>query len=130
MGGRRIWVGMGIYAYGRVWVYGYIYWYIGTAWYQNGRIGGTMSEPLGGPYYTIGPRARWFLYFGAWSMQQVTGISVDHMGHVWFLNRPNAPQQNEISGDGDPAPGLCCVRGPEVIEVDQEGNVLNAWGVG
>jgi hypothetical protein len=63
-----------------------------------------------------------------WSMQQVTGISVDHMDHVWFLNRGNAPQPNEIGGDGNPAPQLCCVRGPELIELDQQGNVLSAWG--
>ena len=23
-----------------------------------------------------------------WSMQQVTGIWVDHLDHIWFLNRP------------------------------------------
>jgi hypothetical protein len=63
-----------------------------------------------------------------WSMQQVTGISVDHMDHVWFLNRPNAPEPDEIGGEGNPPPVMCCVRGPEVIEVDQQGNVLNAWG--
>ena len=63
-----------------------------------------------------------------WSMQQVTGISVDPMDHVWFLNRANAPEQDEISGDGNPAPVLCCVRGPELIEMDQQGNVLSAWG--
>ena len=63
-----------------------------------------------------------------WSMQQVTGISVDSMDHVWFLNRGNAPEQDEIGGEGTPAPVLCCVRGPELIEVDQQGNVLNAWG--
>ena len=39
-----------------------------------------------------------------WSMQQVTGISVDPMDNVWFLNRPNAPEQDEIGGDGTPAP--------------------------
>jgi hypothetical protein len=61
-------------------------------------------------------------------MQQVTGISVDSMDHVWFLNRGNAPEQDEIGGEGTPAPVLCCVRGPELIEVDQQGNVLNAWG--
>src|SRR5687768_13204970 len=63
-----------------------------------------------------------------WSMQQVTGISVDPMDHVWFLNRANAPEQDEISGDGNPAPVLCCVRGPELIEMDQQGNVLSSWG--
>ena len=63
-----------------------------------------------------------------WSMQQVTGIHVDHMDHVWFLNRGNATAPNELAGEGEPAPGLCCVRGPEVIELDQQGTVVNAWG--
>jgi hypothetical protein len=63
-----------------------------------------------------------------WSMQQVTGISVDSMDHVWFLNRGNAPEQDEIGGEGSPAPVLCCVRGPELIEVDQQGNVVSSWG--
>ncbi len=29
---------------------------------------------------------------------------------------------------GRPSAALCCVRGPELIEMDQQGNVLNAWG--
>ena len=62
-----------------------------------------------------------------WSMQQVTGISVDQMDHVWFLNRAAAADPDEIGGDATAAID-CCVRGPEVIEVDQEGNVVNAWG--
>ena len=63
-----------------------------------------------------------------WSMQQVTGIYVDHMDHVWFLNRLQDVDPKELAGEGSPAPALCCVRGPEVIELDQQGNVLNAWG--
>ena len=63
-----------------------------------------------------------------WSMQQVTGIHVDHMDHVWFLNRLQDVDPKEMAGEGTPAPALCCVRGPEVIELDQQGNVLNAWG--
>jgi hypothetical protein len=62
-----------------------------------------------------------------WSMQQVTGIHVDHMDHVWFINRNQAATPNEISGDIN-GNGLCCVLGPEIIELDQEGNVVNAWG--
>ena len=27
-----------------------------------------------------------------WSMQQVTGISVDSMDHIWFVNRDAAPK--------------------------------------
>lgn len=63
-----------------------------------------------------------------WSMQQVTGIGVDHMDHIWFLNRGNLAQGDEIGGIGNPPRTDCCIRGPEVIEMDQEGNVINAWG--
>src|SRR4051812_9503828 len=66
-----------------------------------------------------------------WSMQQVTGLSVDSMDHVWFLNRNQAAQPIELTAEGrpgGPSPALCCVRGPELIEVDQEGNVVHAWG--
>ena len=63
-----------------------------------------------------------------WSMQQVTGISVDHMDHVWFLNRLQDVDPKEMAGEGPMPPALCCVRGPEVIELDQQGNVLNEIG--
>jgi hypothetical protein len=61
-------------------------------------------------------------------MQQVTGIHVDHLDHIWFLNRNQAAEGDEIGGGGDPPRIDCCVRGPEVIELDPEGNVVNAWG--
>jgi len=88
---------------------------------------GQAVDESGAPQYRVDPFWPKPLP-NRWSMQQVTGISVDSMGHVWFLNRGNAPEQDEIGGDGNPFPVLCCVRGPELIELDQEGNVLNAWG--
>lgn len=63
-----------------------------------------------------------------WSMQQVTGLQVDHMDHIWFLNRGAAAEGDEIGGGDNPPRIDCCVRGPEVIELDQEGTVVNAWG--
>jgi hypothetical protein len=63
-----------------------------------------------------------------WSMQQVTGIHVDHMDHIWFLNRAQAAEGDEIGGGDNPPRIDCCVRGPEVIELDQNGTVVNAWG--
>jgi len=63
-----------------------------------------------------------------WSMQQVTGIHVDSMDHIWFLNRAAAADGDEIGGDGNPPRILCCIRGPEVIELDPDGNVVHAWG--
>ena len=62
-----------------------------------------------------------------WSMQQVTGIHVDSMDHIWFLNRAAAADGDEIGGD-NPARLDCCVRGPEVIELDQDGSVVHSWG--
>jgi len=63
-----------------------------------------------------------------WSMQQVTGIHVDHEDHIWFLNRAAAAEGDEIGGDGNPPRIDCCVRGPEVVELDQDGKVVHAWG--
>ena len=61
-----------------------------------------------------------------WGMQQVTGISVDQNDHIWFLNRAATANPDEVGGaDGQID---CCVRGPEVIELDQAGNVVNSWG--
>jgi hypothetical protein len=61
-----------------------------------------------------------------WSMQQVTGIGIDSMDHVWFLNRAAAADGDEIGGENNRI--LCCIRGPEVIELDQEGKVVHSWG--
>lgn len=59
-----------------------------------------------------------------WSMQQVTGLYVDERNdHVWFLNRGAAADGDEIGGGDDPPRIACCVRGPEAIELDPEGNV-------
>ncbi len=61
-----------------------------------------------------------------WSMQQVTGISVDQNDHIWFLNRGATANPDEVGGENGRLD--CCVRGPELIELDQEGNVVNSWG--
>jgi hypothetical protein len=62
-----------------------------------------------------------------WSMQQVVGIWVDQMDNVWFLNRGVAALPIELVAEGDPS-APCCVRGPELIQVDPQGNVVNSWG--
>lgn len=64
-----------------------------------------------------------------WSMQQVTGLGVEAKNdHVWFLNRAAAADGDETGGGGNPPRILCCVRGPEAVELDPEGNVVTAWG--
>ena len=55
-----------------------------------------------------------------WSMQQVTGIGVDHMDHIWFVNRGAVAEGDEIGGGDNPPRIECCVRGPEIIELDRQ----------
>ena len=62
-----------------------------------------------------------------WSMQQVTGIGIDPQNdHVWFINRAAAANPDEIGGDQNKID--CCIRGPEIVELDQDGAVVRAWG--
>jgi hypothetical protein len=62
-----------------------------------------------------------------WGMQQVTGIGIDPSNdHVWFLNRAAAANPDETGGAGGRLD--CCIQGPELIEVDQDGNVVHSWG--
>ena len=89
-------------------------------------IAGQAVDGNGAPLYRVDPFWPKALP-NRWSMQQVTGLHVDHMNHIWFLNRGRAAVPTEIGGDSTGG-GLCCVLGPEVIELDQEGNVVNAWG--
>ena len=90
-------------------------------------IAGQAVDESGAPQYRVDPFWPKPLP-NRWSMQQVTGISVDSMDNVWFLNRPSAPETDELDGGTDQQLRLCCVRGPELIQVDQQGNVLTAWG--
>jgi len=63
-----------------------------------------------------------------WSSQQAISIFVDQDDHIWWMNRDNEARGDDIGAEFDPPRQLCCVRGPAVIEMDQEGNVLRAWG--
>jgi len=62
-----------------------------------------------------------------WGMQQVTGIGIDPSNdQIWFLNRAAAANPDETGGANGRLD--CCIQGPELMEVDQEGNVVRAWG--
>ena len=90
-------------------------------------VEGQAVDENGAPLYRVDPFWPKSLP-NNWSMQQVTGIGVDDQDIVWFLNRPNAPDPLEIIAETDPRAVLCCVIGPQVIALDQEGDVVHAWG--
>ena len=59
---------------------------------------------------------------------QVAGISVDKDNHIWIIQRPRSLTQYELGATLKPPASICCKPMPPVIEFDQEGNILQAWG--
>ena len=55
-----------------------------------------------------------------WSMQQVTGISVDSMDHIWFINRNQAAEGDEIGGGDNPPRIDCCLQRPKSSQTRPE----------
>ena len=62
-------------------------------------IAGQAVDESGAPQYRVDPFWPNPLP-NKWSMQQVTGLSVDQMNHVWFLNRNQAAQPIELTAEG------------------------------
>ncbi len=68
-----------------------------------------------------------------WSMGQVAGISVDENDNIWVLQRPRSLTANEaasIPAEAGAMPNspICCRPAPSVLQFDQEGNLVSAWG--
>ena len=63
-----------------------------------------------------------------WIIGQVSGVAVDSRDHVWIVHRPGSLTANEIGSAQEPPISVCCDPAPPVIEFDQQGNVVQAWG--
>ena len=63
-----------------------------------------------------------------WIIGQVAGVAVDSRDHVWIVHRPSTLTPREAGAVQDPPLSECCVPAPSVIEFDQDGNVVQAWG--
>ncbi len=63
-----------------------------------------------------------------WVIGQVSGIAVGPNDHVWMVHRPRTITAREAGAAQDPPLSRCCVPAPPVIELDQDGNVVRAWG--
>lgn len=60
-----------------------------------------------------------------WVVGQAAGVAVDAQDHIWVLHRPNTLG----AGRGaNPVPARAGIAAPPVIELDQAGNMLQAWG--
>lgn len=63
-----------------------------------------------------------------WVTGQIPGIDVDRNDHVWVIHRPATIPDGEKSASLNPPQSLCCVPAPPVLEFDQNGNFVKAWG--
>ena len=66
---------------------------------------------------------------------QVGGLAVDSRDHIWVVQRPSSLKPSEVEATAGGAYGGmagpnsgCCRPAPEVIEYDQQGNMVQAWG--
>jgi len=101
---------------------------VGSGYRVQAQAPGQAVDESGAPIFKVDPFWPKPLP-NRWSMQQVTGLTVEAANdHIWFINRGAVAEGDEIGGGDNPPRILCCTRGPEVVELDQEGNVLHAWG--
>jgi sugar lactone lactonase YvrE len=63
-----------------------------------------------------------------WIIGQIGGIAVDSHDRIWVYQRPNSLTDDERGAALKPPVSKCCVPAPSVMQFDQEGNLLQAWG--
>ena len=83
-------------------------------------VGGGISDVGDVPVYEWDPTWPKQPLPDRWALGAVVGVSVDARDHVWVVHRP--------IGAIPMTQARCCVPAPAVIEFDQQGNVVQAWG--
>lgn len=63
-----------------------------------------------------------------WAFGEMGGMFVDSQDHVWVIQRPGTLFPWEKAAALDPPAASCCKPAPPVMEFDQQGNLVQAWG--
>lgn len=63
-----------------------------------------------------------------WIMGQASGVAVDGEDNIWVVQRPRSLTDDEKAASATPPRTRCCVPAPPVMEFDQDGKLLHAWG--
>jgi len=63
-----------------------------------------------------------------WYIGQAIGVWADNQDHIWIIHRNDSLDPVEAAADQNPPTGECCKKAPPIIEFDQAGNVVHAWG--
>lgn len=88
--------------------------------------GGATAEARSAPAYEVDPD--WPILPEGQIIGQVAGVAVDGQDHIWIVQRPGSLTEDELGAAQEPPRSVCCTAMPPVIEFDQEGNIVQAWG--
>jgi DNA-binding beta-propeller fold protein YncE len=90
---------------------------------------GSAQKPGAAPTFTID--ATWPPELpNKWILGSITGVFVDSRDHVWITHLPETLTEEETSVEQNPPIGTCCVAAPTVLELDQNGKLVQGWGKG
>ena len=95
---------------------------------EPGAVSRQAADPAGGQIPTFEYDATWPKPLpNYWTMGNVGALSIDANDHVWVAQRPATTtglfERYGLTGEAE-----CCFPAPPVIELDQAGNVVQAWG--
>jgi hypothetical protein len=63
-----------------------------------------------------------------WIWGDIRGIFADDEDHLWVIHMPSSLTPQEIGAAVKPPIADCCIPAPPVLELDEHGKVLRAWG--
>jgi hypothetical protein len=90
-----------------------------SAMLENVAAGQAPTRQGGIPAFQLDPS--WPKPFPAnWVLGEIVSINMDSRDHVWILHRPKTVKEGEVTGTK--------LLAPPVVELDADGNVVQAWG--
>lgn len=88
----------------------------------------TRAGTTGVPQFQFDPTWPKQPFPNGWIVGNVIGVAVDPKDHVWILHRPSGLTDGEKAASLTPPAAECCIPAPPVIEFDQAGALVQAWG--
>ncbi len=79
------------------------------------------------PFPTFAVDAGWPVLPDDITLGQTPGLAVDRDDNIWILTRPNSLDFTDTGADSGMSVA-CCSAPPHVLQFDQDGNLLRAWG--
>ncbi|HEV3062123.1 MAG TPA: hypothetical protein VGY48_27985 [Vicinamibacterales bacterium] len=88
----------------------------------------TRTAPTMVPQFQFDPTWPKQPFPNNWIVGNVIGVAVDPNDHIWILHRPSGLTDGEKAASLNPPAADCCIPAPPVIEFDQTGALMQAWG--